>query len=729
MLGHQLGQTQNQNQSVQGETSNSQSIPEPRPMDRQLLKVCCQKDLNTLCGLILEHGTNILFAVTPHGNNCLHLAAMLGHDEFARRVWSELPSLFSWTNKDGETPLIAALMAANETLASDMLTAASDLLQPDIEGRQPLNEMLLKIDKGGYNALHHAIRNGFEDFAIRLLSKEPRMSEHTEPQQLEDSELSENSEELSEDSEQELSEHTEPQQLELLEPKPKSPLLPWSTPPSAEPKPKSPPRPLPKPEPPLPPPPPPPPGPPLPPPPPPPPPPLPPLPLPPLPPPPLFSENEDSYEYYPVSDQKILESAMFLAARKGYSELVKRLLEISSSADRGPGGYSALEAAADYPGIFEILLQARPNLAESITGDGLTPLTACMPELRTFKKLLEHDPFLVYVKNCGKHYGGLTPFLVAAQLGLVSIAKEIITVCPDSAYITDNMTGANALHIAIRYEQESFVDFILKTPHLHRLINQVDRKGRFPLHIAAKMCNPQILRSLILHKRQDCTAINAQCRSAVDIVCQRESLWKSLKWNESFTVVSNEIPNGWRNIITYIAQGRIKQQAIKEVKSLTKRDINNTSLIAILLATITFAAAFTVPGGFNSDSSDSDAGFPIFAKKVAFQVFLISDTIAMCSSLAVSFLCVLAIWEDLDYLLNYRKTTRPLMWCSYIATAVAFGTGVFTMMAPKRLWLVILVLVLCCIFPFLAKIISDWPKIRLRLKYGRQFRSDLLPNI
>jgi Domain of unknown function len=171
----------------------------------------------------------------------------------------------------------------------------------------------------------------------------------------------------------------------------------------------------------------------------------------------------------------------------------------------------------------------------------------------------------------------------------------------------------------------------------------------------------------------------------------------------------------------------IKEQAIQDVKSLTERYTSNTSLVAALLATITFAAAFTLPGGYISDASD--AGQPIFAAKAAFQIFLIADTIAMCSSLAVAFLCILATWEDLDFLLNYRKTTRALMWCAYVATVVAFGTGLFTVMAPKHLLLAVLILVISCVVPIVSKIIGEWPLLLLRLRLGRLFRKDLIPNI
>ncbi|KAJ1695546.1 hypothetical protein LUZ63_012244 [Rhynchospora breviuscula] len=572
-------------------------------MDRQFLEACCKGNVG-LCKLLVTENTNVLFSVTPHGNNCLHIAAMLGYEEFAKEAWSASPSLFSGTNKDGETPLIAALMAANAILASDMLTAASKLLGPDIEGGKPLNKMLLKVDERGDNALHHALRNGFEDLAIELLNIEPGLSEQV---------------------------------------------------------------------------------------------------------------------------NKIAESLMHMAARKGYFKVVERLLEIPDSPDSGPGKYSALHTAvaAGHTDIIEKLLKGRPKLSHHIDEDGYTPLQCAVSNnsLEIVKIFLGHDPNLAYVKS-GEQ--GDTPFLVAALYGFVPIAKEILKTCPDSAYITDD-ESQNALHIAINSEKLQFVDFILSTPQLHRLINQHDADGNLPLHSAAISCNSQILRSLLNHEGQDYTARTAIGNNAVDTVMAAENdFMKTLKWNESFTLVSSVIPSLWRDSAGDEAKYTIKQKAIEEVKSLTERYISNTSLVAALLATITFAAAFTLPGGFSSDPSD--AGVPIFARKAAFQAFLISDTIAMCSSLTVAFLCILATWEDLDYLLHYRKITKALMWSAYTTTGVAFGTGLFTVIAPKSSWLAVLILLLSCLLPFLSKIIGDWPKIMVRLRVGRHFRSDLVPS-
>jgi len=171
------------------------------------------------------------------------------------------------------------------------------------------------------------------------------------------------------------------------------------------------------------------------------------------------------------------------------------------------------------------------------------------------------------------------------------------------------------------------------------------------------------------------------------------------------------------------AKAKVTNLSRQGIKSLTQTYTGNTSLVAILIATITFAAAFTLPGGYSNDAGSE--GLPIMAKKAAFQAFLISDTIAMCSSL-VAFVCIIARWEDLEFLLYYRSFTKKLMWLAYVATTTAFATGLYTVLAPRHLWLAIAVCVLTGSLPILTKLLGEWPIWKLRFRLGRKFESDLL---
>ena len=61
----------------------------------------------------------------------------------------------------------------------------------------------------------------------------------------------------------------------------------------------------------------------------------------------------------------------------------------------------------------------------------------------------------------------------------------------------------------------------------------------------------------------------------------------------------------------------------KDIKSLTQTYTGNTYVVAILIATITFAAAFTLPGGYITDAGNE--GLPIMARKIAFKARELPD--------------------------------------------------------------------------------------------------------
>ncbi|KAF7149855.1 hypothetical protein RHSIM_Rhsim02G0092900 [Rhododendron simsii] len=65
-------------------------------------------------------------------------------------------------------------------------------------------------------------------------------------------------------------------------------------------------------------------------------------------------------------------------------------------------------------------------------------------------------------------------------------------------------------------------------------------------------------------------------------------------------------------------------------------------IVAALIATITFAAAFTIPGGYDGNQG-RDQGMAILARAAAFKAFVITNTIAMVCSLTSIFLCLSAV--------------------------------------------------------------------------------------
>ncbi|KAM3236595.1 hypothetical protein P3L10_016632 [Capsicum annuum] len=69
------------------------------------------------------------------------------------------------------------------------------------------------------------------------------------------------------------------------------------------------------------------------------------------------------------------------------------------------------------------------------------------------------------------------------------------------------------------------------------------------------------------------------------------------------------------------------------------KDIMNAAqihlVVATLLVTVTFAAGFTLPGGFESERDSLNKGMAILTKKSLFRAFVITDAIAFVCSAGV----------------------------------------------------------------------------------------------
>lgn len=116
------------------------------------------------------------------------------------------------------------------------------------------------------------------------------------------------------------------------------------------------------------------------------------------------------------------------------------------------------------------------------------------------------------------------------------------------------------------------------------------------------------------------------------------------------------------------------------------------SIVAALLATLTFAAGFTLPGGL-----DQDVGEALLSKKAPFLVFIIADTYAMCCSMLVLFCLIWSMSGDrYKSLLLIDRSVVILVQALY-GTLVAFMTGVYTTISHKSLWAAIVVIVMCSI--------------------------------
>ncbi|KAJ3701274.1 hypothetical protein LUZ61_004979 [Rhynchospora tenuis] len=348
------------------------------------------------------------------------------------------------------------------------------------------------------------------------------------------------------------------------------------------------------------------------------------------------------------------ESPVYIAVMRGFDDVFKQLWETDCCSHKGPYDDNALHAAV-----------RNANLGYLVNGNQ------------------EGNPLLVS----------------AASRGHVDVATEIIKHCPDAPY--QNRAGITILHQAVLEGHIKFVEFILQNRQLDKLINMRDAHGKTSLHYAVKNCNPKIVRALLDHQDIDVRIYDSEGTPAFwELIDTKDSAAKSLNWNEVFMLMSKADEEATPYYDHQVARKRIIVKSMQEIKSLTATYTKNASLVAILIASIPFAAACTLPGGYSNNSGSE--GLPVLVRKAAFKIFLISDTLAMCSSLAVAFICILTRWEDLKFLLYYISFTKKLMWFAYMATTVAFATGLYTVVEPCIPWLAILICILSVGLRFLT---------------------------
>ncbi|KMT12793.1 hypothetical protein BVRB_4g088870 [Beta vulgaris subsp. vulgaris] len=225
----------------------------------------------------------------------------------------------------------------------------------------------------------------------------------------------------------------------------------------------------------------------------------------------------------------------------------------------------------------------------------------------------------------------------------------------------------------------------LKIPRMKDLINLRDSQGATPLHQAIRSENIFLTEALlnmdkIMYNIRDDLYPYETARGLLEQKCKGNQEWDQMCKNIGF-------------------DPRMKTAYLERRTNLL--DVRNTlSVVAALLArvaTITFTAGFTLPGGF-----DQNTGEAILRKKVAFLVFLLSDTLAMCCSMLVLICLIWSMVYDSNKSLFLIDRSMMLLLIALYSTLVAFMAGVYVVISPQCLWPTIVIIVMCSLIGFSA---------------------------
>ncbi|XP_026429561.1 uncharacterized protein LOC113325949 [Papaver somniferum] len=131
---------------------------------------------------------------------------------------------------------------------------------------------------------------------------------------------------------------------------------------------------------------------------------------------------------------------------------------------------------------------------------------------------------------------------------------------------------------------------------------------------------------------------------------------------------------------------------LKEAENWMKDTSGSCMVVAALIATVAFAAAFTVPGGNISDSNSSMNGSPVFLGNNAFTGFVVADALALFASVT-SALMFLSIYTSRYAEMDFLKVLPQkliigfaTLFISMAAILVAFGASLYIVVGGRYPW-------------------------------------------
>ncbi|XP_057950293.1 uncharacterized protein LOC131145174 isoform X2 [Malania oleifera] len=391
------------------------------------------------------------------------------------------------------------------------------------------------------------------------------------------------------------------------------------------------------------------------------------------------------------------ESPLYLAAEKWHT--VDFMNDILSSdvpySTEGPWNQNPLHALALNicdESCAEQLLRKKPDLITQEDVYGRTALHYAAKSAPKFTKwLLEKNAYLAYKGD----KNGLTPLHLAARTSSIENIRAILDFCPDSMELLDG-EGRHPLHLAAASGNLDSVRELLKFPEIIKFINRTDKSESTPFHLAIQNKHYPVIKELLENKWVDAWAES----NGISFLNLYESdpmfqiyadknflLFKSFLHQKAPQQRQNPIVG--ENLCGEETTESQKSKSEEILMGYLKQRANSLSVVAALLTTIAFAAAFTIPGGFNNNPPH--VGHVVLGKQAMLHIFLVADTLAVCFAIVVVFLL---IWEQEDDIMVLDRRIRCsviLLLAALCGTLVAFMSGLYAVISTEALWLAILI--------------------------------------
>ncbi|KAK7833512.1 ankyrin repeat-containing protein [Quercus suber] len=330
--------------------------------------------------------------------------------------------------------------------------------------------------------------------------------------------------------------------------------------------------------------------------------------------------------------------------------------------------------------------------------------------------LIRKEPGLTSITNTA----GESPLFLAVDRRFLKIAlhfvRDILIRFPNAILKADDF-GRTPLHYAAYFASLEVVNLFLENNNIS-LAYKLDKQGMSALHISAKKGHYDVMSAILQKFPFTCELLDNKGRTALHHAVESGSTnaVKILLSSVAFQDLINEQENDEGNTAMHLAaikrrykqeverqiteeqfadqnEGHVKESqrieaaakvqggtgAANNIVDLNKELKKYNFLVMTLITTVTFAAAFQVPGGYD------DHGKANLVKSKDFENFLIFDTLSFGSS-ATSLIIYFAtpLIQKMSFLQNIvPPVTALLSTISLSSMILAFCAGVRAVLDEK----------------------------------------------
>ncbi|RZC85702.1 hypothetical protein C5167_026371 [Papaver somniferum] len=265
---------------------------------------------------------------------------------------------------------------------------------------------------------------------------------------------------------------------------------------------------------------------------------------------------------------------------------------------------------------------------------------------------------------------------VAIKNGIIEVVVEVLEQFPYLIWYP--LPHQRMIGMAIVERNEKMVSLICDLGDVYGdkfdLVSITDDEKNTILHYAAKLA-PSAQLNLI---------------SGVALQMQREVQW--FKAVESIMMETDWLKRNKKGDTAQHLFTIEHKDLLKEAENWMKDTSGSCMVVAALIATVAFAAAFTVPGGNISDSNSSMNGSPVFLGNNAFTGFVVADALALFASVT-SALMFLSIYTSRYAEMDFLKVLPQkliigfaTLFISMAAILVAFGASLYIVVGGRYPW-------------------------------------------